>query len=111
MADITFRLPGNAQFSYVEVTLDHQDILSNSPEDTRALLDGALADLNNTYPDIASPEAVQAPQDTRPASSSGHTCAHGERVRKTGTSARGDWVAYFCPSKDKQNQCKPEWVN
>ena len=38
-------------------------------------------------------------------------CEHGERIFREGTSKEGKpWRAWFCPSKDRANQCKPEWV-
>lgn len=114
MAEVIFRLPGNAQFSYVEVHLDSQDVLNNTPEDTKALLEGALADLNAAYPDIQSAPAVAAPQVAAPAAAPtdpSKTCVHGARVYKTGTSAKGPWTAWMCPSKDRNAQCKPIWNN
>lgn len=32
-------------------------------------------------------------------------CEHGERIRRTGA----NWGAYFCPEKDKDDQCEPIW--
>jgi hypothetical protein len=38
------------------------------------------------------------------------TCAHGKRTRRTGTNARGAWVAHFCPQpKGSADQCAPVW--
>ncbi|MFD0374698.1 hypothetical protein [Streptomyces sp. NPDC127112] len=38
----------------------------------------------------------------------GKTCQHGNRTRRTGTNARGEWVAHFCPQpKGSADQCKP----
>jgi hypothetical protein len=38
------------------------------------------------------------------------TCAHGKRTRRTGTNARGAWVAHFCPQpKGAADQCEPVW--
>lgn len=35
-------------------------------------------------------------------------CKHGERVRREGVSARGPWVAHFCPTpKGSPDQCPP----
>lgn len=42
-----------------------------------------------------------------PAASSAPTCQHGQMTHRTGTSARGDWAAYFCPTpKGSPGQCK-----
>lgn len=36
------------------------------------------------------------------------TCAHGERVYRSGTSAKGPWEAMFCPTeKGTPGQCAP----
>lgn len=40
------------------------------------------------------------------------TCVHGDRVRRTGQSAKGAWVGWFCPTpKGTPGQCKPEFEN
>lgn len=39
------------------------------------------------------------------------TCAHGERKYVTGTSAKGPWAAYMCPTpKGTPDQCAPVWT-
>lgn len=41
---------------------------------------------------------------------SGRVCAHGPRSRKSGTSARGPWVAHFCSlPKGHPETCEPDW--
>lgn len=38
------------------------------------------------------------------------TCEHGERVYRSGRSAKGPWAAHFCPlPKDDPFACSPEW--
>jgi hypothetical protein len=38
------------------------------------------------------------------------TCDHGARVRRTGTSAKGAWVGWFCPTpKGTPGQCSPKF--
>lgn len=38
------------------------------------------------------------------------TCDHGPRVRRTGTSAKGAWVGWFCPTpKGTPGQCKAKF--
>ena len=35
-------------------------------------------------------------------------CPHGEMIKRTGTSAKGEWRAFFCPTpKDTPGQCSP----
>ncbi len=39
------------------------------------------------------------------------SCEHGERKYVTGTSAKGPWFAYMCPTpKGTPGQCPPEWI-
>ncbi len=53
------------------------------------------------YAEPAQPAAPQA---------SGPSCVHGPRVRRTGTSQRGAWVGWFCPTpKGTPGQCKAEF--
>ena len=38
-------------------------------------------------------------------------CDHGSRLWKTGTSKEGKpWSGWFCPNRDRNNQCKPQWA-
>jgi hypothetical protein len=37
-------------------------------------------------------------------------CEHGHRLWKTGKKKNGDdWAGYFCPEREKTNQCQPIW--
>ena len=39
-------------------------------------------------------------------------CVHGERQRRSGNGARGEWVGYFCPTpKGTPDQCSPNFLN
>lgn len=40
-----------------------------------------------------------------PTSENKYVCVHGDREYRNGRSAKGEWVAYFCPVKDRD--CKP----
>lgn len=112
MPKITYRLPGREQYSYAEVEFDDNDVRTMSPEELRSFLDGALSDLDNTYPQSDARPVQQAPQAAPQAApaAGGRNCAHGARTHSTGVSARGPWQAYFCPLKDKAQQCTPEWI-
>lgn len=50
-----------------------------------------------------------APSFANPASAA-PSCRHGERVFREGKSAKGPWKAYFCPSRDRNDQCDAQWV-
>lgn len=124
MAEMLFRLPSNAPYGFVEVTLTDDDIQRNTPEETRALLQGALDDLNAVLPADAAPTASGGvPQQAAPrggkdkvyASPSGRTetCEHGQREYKTGgPNAKGNyWKAFFCPQPKGSPSCSVIWVN
>jgi hypothetical protein len=75
----------------------------------------------------AAPVRGPEPWDTPPSAPVAHTappvqhgtggaapqvkvCPHGQRTRRTGTNARGPWVAHFCPlQKGDPSQCEPVW--
>lgn len=112
MANIVYRLPGREQYSYVEVTLQPEDLEGPgalSADDRIALLETALADLNQVYPESAPATGAAAPSAApvaAPAAFSNGaatTCVHGQRNRV----ARGNWVAWFCPQpKGAADQCQ-----
>jgi hypothetical protein len=54
--------------------------------------------------------APQAPQTG--ATGAAPSCPHGVKEYKTGVNKQGrPYKAWFCPSQDKNNQCKPEWLS
>jgi hypothetical protein len=58
----------------------------------------------------APPQAPQAP--VTGGTGAAPTCPHGVKEYKTGTNKAGrPYKAWFCPSSDKNNQCKPEWLS
>lgn len=47
-------------------------------------------------------------QPMAPPASPARGCPHGEMIKRTGTSAKGEWRAFFCPTpKDTPGQCAP----
>jgi hypothetical protein len=52
-------------------------------------------------------QAPVAPPQVQPDLPTGFNCVHGQRTYRTGNGKNGAWTAYFCPSNDKANQCKP----
>lgn len=50
------------------------------------------------------PPPQQAPPGNTP------TCPHGTKTYKSGNGAKGPWQAYFCPARDKAQQCPPQWL-
>lgn len=52
---------------------------------------------------------VQQQQPQRVASA-GELCQHGPMVFRSGTSAKGEWSGWFCPTaKDAPDKCKPKF--
>ena len=46
-----------------------------------------------------------------PAQSAGNTCKHGAMAYKTGTSSKGTWQGWMCPSpKGAPDKCDTIWV-
>jgi hypothetical protein len=119
MPDITFRLPGREQYSYAEVTFSANELLTLNPSELQTTLQGALSDLDATYPQDAAPQAApvqqaapvaqQQPQQAAPAPG-GQQCMHGPRKHFAGVSAKGPYQALFCPRPKGQDQCSPVWL-
>lgn len=62
------------------------------------------------YPTAA--PAVPAPPVPQASANPQQFCPHGQRTRKTGTSSRGPWTAFFCPlPKGHPDQCDAVFVN
>ena len=54
---------------------------------------------------VEQPRTQSAPADGAKA------CKHGEMKLRTGSSAKGPWKGYFCPSpKGTADQCEPQFV-
>ena len=44
-------------------------------------------------------------------SGAGKSCKHGDMTFRTGSSAKGPWKGYFCPSpKGTPDQCEPQFI-
>ena len=60
----------------------------------------------------AVPVAAEPAAPTAFATATTKQCTHGEMVPKTGSSAKGPWKGWFCPTpKDTPGQCKPEFID
>ncbi len=72
-----------------------------------ALSSGGLAPQPTATRAPAQPVAQPAP--AQPAA--GEACVHGEMTFREGTSSKGPWTGYFCPSpKGTPDQCSPHFV-
>ena len=107
MAELIYRLPGAEPYSYVEVKVDSAEV--EGPGGDVYLLE-LLTNAKEALDQVFPAGAGRTPEDARPAApavSNGAqtTCVHGARTRV----AKGNWVAWFCPEKDKSAQCKAEF--
>lgn len=54
------------------------------------------------------PVAPSVPTQTPALGGNDRSCAHGVMVKRTGSSAKGEWRAFFCPTpKGTDGQCSP----
>lgn len=82
-------------------------------EDFNFLLDPSIAEAAATAAGLrtAAPAPSPAPSAGAPSAPGAPECAHGARVFRTGTGAKGQWQAWFCPTpKGTPNQCAAQWA-
>lgn len=75
-----------------------------------ALIKSTGADLGGAPASAVATVAAAFPgaQVVNAPAASGPTCAHGAMTLRTGTSAKGPWKGYFCPTpKGTPGQCDP----
>jgi len=77
------------------------------------------AELGSTQPRAVAPTAAPTAASVAQAfnaipvapAGGGNTCAHGEMVFKSGTSTKGPWKGYMCPTpKGAADKCDPIFV-
>lgn len=69
------------------------------------LVDGEAGAAASSGPKGRPEGAAQAPNGES------KSCAHGAMTFRSGTTKAGKpYRAFFCPSEDRDNQCKPEWL-
>lgn len=77
-----------------------------------ALLTG-VAVVTDTVTAPPPPHPIQPVPDVvpqqQPAAGSMKTCAHGVRVHRSGEKNGKKWEAWFCPEKNRNAQCDPDW--
>ena len=88
---------------------------------------GALTAIANVTPEINAVETlynaqgalkaalgatpVEQPRISSASAENKKTCKHGEMTFRNGSSAKGPWKGYFCPSpKGTADQCEPQFV-
>jgi hypothetical protein len=74
-----------------------------------------LGSVKSSAPVAAAPTAASVAQafNATPVAPAGgaQTCAHGEMVYKTGTSTKGPWKGYMCPTpKGATDKCDPIFI-
>jgi hypothetical protein len=70
-------------------------------------LEAVLQELDAAFPATAAAPVQNTPEPVGTANSSGRTCQHGNMKLQEGSSARGGWAAYMCPSTDRAQRCQP----
>lgn len=60
-------------------------------------------------PDATPAFAPVAPPVAQTTVAGQRNCVHGAMAYREGMGAKGPWKGYFCPEKDKSQQCKPVW--
>ena len=54
---------------------------------------------------------VEQPRISSASAENKKTCKHGEMTFRNGSSAKGPWKGYFCPSpKGTADQCEPQFI-
>jgi hypothetical protein len=88
---------------------------------------GALTAIANVTPEINAVETlynaqgalkqalgatpVEQPRISSASAENKKTCKHGEMTFRNGSSAKGPWKGYFCPSpKGTADQCEPQFI-
>ena len=88
---------------------------------------GALTAIANVTPEINAVETlynaqgalkaalgatpVEQPRTSSASAENKKTCKHGEMTFRNGSSAKGPWKGYFCPSpKGTADQCEPQFI-
>jgi len=88
---------------------------------------GALTAIANVTPEINAVETlynaqgtlraslgatpIEQPRTQSAPSDGAKACKHGEMKFRTGSSAKGPWKGYFCPSpKGTADQCEPQFI-
>lgn len=112
MAEVIFRLPGKEPFSYVEVSTN--DVEANEPDFEERVLQAAISSLNSLYAGAGTASGGQQPtqSNSRPSGVPDYArCTHGDMTLRKGQSGKGPWEAYMCSAKNRDEQCKPVWMD
>lgn len=100
--DFQRELQSYGQGSLVDHILNAESVLSGKAVNTTAPShDEAIATVTQVFPGASQVSPPRIPP-----------CAHGQRVKRSGTSSKGPWTAFFCPTeKGTPGQCEPLFKN
>lgn len=111
VADVLEQIGGSAAgLSNGQAMVALFDIAARQQKYFVSLFEGAPTSSTNT---AAQSNNVPSSQPNRTGPPNGETkyCQHGERVYREGINGSGKpYKGHFCPSNDRDNQCKPEWA-
>lgn len=75
----------------------------------------AVANIGGTVVEDIAPQFGQqfapvAPPTAQAVVAGQRTCSHGAMTYREGMGAKGPWKGYFCAERNKDLQCKPQWL-
>ena len=95
----------------LETGLNDLSMVSPLIKSTSVELSGGSASTPSVASVAAALGATAVTPSGAPAQSSGNTCKHGAMAYKTGTSSKGTWQGWMCPTpKGAPDKCDTIWV-
>jgi membrane carboxypeptidase/penicillin-binding protein PbpC len=115
---VNYKLSDGSLINLYATTIQELETGLNDLSMVSALIKSTSADLggsSHTAPTVASVAAAfnttAVTPSGAPAQSAGNTCKHGPMAYKTGTSSKGAWQGWMCPTpKGAPDKCDTIWV-
>lgn len=115
---VNYKLPDGSLINLYATTTQELETGLNDLSMVSALIKSTLAELggsSHVAPTTASVAAAlgatAVTPSGAPAQSAGNTCKHGPMSYKTGTSSKGAWQGWMCPTpKGAPDKCDTIWV-
>ena len=115
---VNYKLSDGSLINLYATTIQELETGLNDLSMVSALIKSTSADLggsSHAAPTVASVAAAfnttAVTPSGAPAQSAGNTCKHGPMAYKTGTSSKGAWQGWMCPTpKGAPDKCDTIWV-
>lgn len=115
---VNYKLPDGSLVNLYATTTQELETGLNDLSMVSALIKSTYADLSGSSYVAPTAASVAAAFNTTavtpsgaPAQSAGNTCKHGPMSYKTGTSSKGAWQGWMCPTpKGAPDKCDTIWV-